>query len=273
MVSDDGLPAFQGRALEGRALEYGYFDAAVLNGVSIEVESGEFVVVLGPNGAGKSTLLRVLAGVCEPWSGEVRLAGESLARFAPRERARRLAVVPQGLPRVPDLSVEAFVESGRYAHVGSFGRRTRADREAVERALIEVELDDRRRSPLTELSGGQLQRALIGRALAQEPQVLLVDEPTSSLDLAHQLSIFELIAGLTCLGRSVLCVTHDLNLASQFATRIELLDRGRIVAGGTPAEVLTPEVLGPVYGERLRFGELPAPHGKGARPWVLPWGR
>lgn len=259
--------------LVARALEFGYADAEpVLHSISLSLAESEFVVVLGPNGAGKSTLLRLLAGVATPWSGTVELAGLPIDRHRPRDRARSLAVVPQALERVPQVTTRTFVEAGRYAHVTGFGRRRPEDRAAVDRALCEVELEDRAEVPLNELSGGQLQRALIARALAQEPEVLLVDEPTSSLDLSHQLSIFELIGGLTCLGRSVLCVTHDLNLASQFATRILLMCEGRIVADGSASDVLTPEVLGPVYGDRLRFGQLPGPKGDGTRPWILPWG-
>ncbi|MEO0651583.1 MAG: ABC transporter ATP-binding protein [Planctomycetota bacterium] len=259
--------------LSARDLAFGYVEGErVIDGLSLELREAEFCVVLGPNGAGKSTLLRLLAGILAPDRGAVVLGDGPIDDLRPRDRARRLAVVPQGLARIPRVTVRDFVESGRYAHTTGFGRRSAADRRAVEQALAAVDLDGRGGAPLDELSGGQLQRALIGRALAQEPSVLLVDEPTSSLDLAHQLSTFELIAGLTCHDRSVLCVTHDLNLASQFATRVVLLDEGRIVSEGEASEVLTPEVLGPVYGPRLRFGELPAPHGKGARPWVLPWG-
>jgi iron complex transport system ATP-binding protein len=258
--------------LELRGLEFGYEALRpVLRGVDLRLAPSEFLVVLGPNGAGKSTLVRCAAGHAAPWTGDVRLCGAALGSFRGRERARRLAVVPQRLERVPPVRVREFVESGRYAHLRGFRRAGSEDRAAVERALREVDLLGRESEALGELSGGQLQRALIARALAQEPQVLLVDEPTSSLDLAHQLSVFELIAGLSCRGRAVLCVTHDLNLASQFATRLVLLREGRVVAEGRPEQVLRPEVLVPIYGPRLRFGELPGPAGKERRPWVLPW--
>ncbi|WP_419191654.1 ABC transporter ATP-binding protein [Engelhardtia mirabilis] len=259
--------------LAARDLVFGYEpDVPVLRGVSVQLTAGELLVVLGPNGAGKSTLLRCLAGLARPWSGSVQLAGDPLAELAPRERARRMAVVPQGLQRVPQVTVDDFVTAGRYAHLPPFARRTQADRAAVRRAIEQVDLAGRERASLTALSGGQLQRALVARALAQEPDVLLVDEPTNSLDLSHQLDVFELIAGLTCTGHGVLVVTHDLNLASQFGTRLLLMNDGAASAEGAPSEVLRPEVLVPVYGKRLQFGQLPAPHGEGTRPWVLPWG-
>ncbi len=242
-----------------------------LHGIDLALAGGELVCVIGPNGGGKSTLLRLMAGLIEPSGGGIELNGSSVRRLAPRARARAIALVPQGLARLPRSLVRDFVAGGRYSHLGRFGTPGPEDRAAVDTALESAELTSEARRPMAELSGGQRQRALIARALAQDSPLLLVDEPTNSLDPAHQLSIFELIAGQACLGRAVVVVTHDLNLASQFATRLCLLDAGRILCSGRPDEVLRPEVLEPVYGSRMHFGELPSSLPPGVRPFVLPW--
>lgn len=253
-------------------LRAGYSDGPdVLSGVDLTLRDGELTVVVGPNGSGKSTLVKAAAGLLAPRAGSIRVEGRSLAELSDRERARHVAVVPQSLDRWPSLKVVDLVASGRYAHLSWWRGPGAADREAVEQALEQVGLSDQAERPLTELSGGQRQRALVARALAQSASVFLVDEPTNALDLSHQLDVFSSIGALTCEGRAVLTVTHDLNLASQFATRILLLVDGRFAAEGRPQEVLRPEVLGPVYGERLRFGSLPSPMGDGERPFVLPW--
>lgn len=242
----------------------------VLHGVSGEVAPGEFVSIIGPNGAGKSTLLRLLDGLEAPASGEIQLGGRPLASFDHKERARAIAFVPQYLARIPEVRVGDFVLGGRYAHSQGWGRRTPADRDAVQRALAGCDVSGLENRLLAALSGGQRQRVLIARTLAQESSVLLVDEPTNSLDPAHQLAIFELLAGLAAEGRAVVVVTHDLNLASQFSTRIVLIDEGKVAASGSPRELLCPEVLQPVYGDGLAFGERADAEGS-PRPFVLSW--
>ena len=241
----------------------------VLRDVDLALSAGELVCVIGPNGAGKTTLLRAASGLVSPSSGSVTLDGHDVKSFGSRERARRVAVVPQGLRHVPEFLVSDFVLGGRYGHIDVWRGATAHDRDVCRKALAEadvLELEDR---ILTRVSGGQMQRVLIARALAQEADCLLVDEPTSSLDPEHQLSIFSLLARLVREGRSGLVVTHDMNLASQYASRVVLLAEGRTVADGTPTEILTPEVLGPVYGENLRFGAWSTEHGE--RPFVVPW--
>jgi iron complex transport system ATP-binding protein len=246
-------------------------DPPVLVGVDLTVRAGEVVCIIGPNGAGKSTLLRLCAGLLAPGSGAVELDGVSLARMSLRDRARRVGFVPQALRALPALRVRDFVEQGRYAHRGRFARRTVRDREVVDNALREADALEFAERPLETLSGGQRQRALVARAVAPEPERVLVDEPTNALDPRHQLQIFGLVAGLGCRGRSAVAVTHDLNLASQFATRVVLLDRGKIVADGTVHEVLRPEVLEPVYGTHFEVGSAEVAGWGEARPWVLPW--
>lgn len=237
-----------------------------LDGVDVELHASELLVVTGPNGSGKSTLLRALAGLQELDSGRCELDARPLDAHTAVERATRLAWVPQQLEALSDLSVERFVLAGRYARIDRWRGPTRKDLDAVQLALAATDTSAFGARPLAALSGGQRQRVLLARALAQEPQVLLVDEPTNALDATHQVAVFRLIAGLAGHGRGVLVVTHDLNLASQFATRMLLLDAGRVVTEGTPDEVLRPEVLRPVYGDDLHFGRS-----DDGRPFVLPW--
>ena len=256
--------------LEARGLAHDYpGPVRALCGAELELRAGELVVLIGPNGSGKSTLLRCLAGLLAPGAGEVRLEGRPLRQLAPRARARRVAVVPQFLPALYDLSVESFALGGRYAWIERWRGPTPRDVEVVRRALEDCDAGDLGTRLVTELSGGQRQRVLIARALAQEAGALLVDEPTSSLDPEHQLRVFALLERLVRSGRGALVVTHDLNLASQFADRIVLLDGGRVVAGGAVEQVLRREVLEPVYGRHLYYGRFEGALG-GARPFVLP---
>lgn len=243
----------------------------VLRSATLSVDAGEVLCVLGPNGAGKSTLLRLLAGLLVPRSGEVEVGSRSVRSLGPKHRAREIALVPQALTALPEITAREFVRQGRYARLGRFGRSSPADQEAVERALREADLETMGERPLETLSGGQRQRALVARALAQEPRVVLVDEPTNSLDPRHQIQVFEVIAGLGCEGRAAVIVTHDLNLASQFATRVALMDDGRIVAEGSVHEVLNERTLGPVYGGDLVFGSRFVAGWNEERPYVLSW--
>jgi len=261
-----------GQALiEARELVFTYpRGVQALSGIDLSVAAGELVCVLGPNGSGKSTLLRTLAGLLRPQTGRVELGGSDVARLGSRARARRVALVPQSLAAVPEVTVETFVAGGRYAHQGPFARISSADVEAVRRALAEADVADLAQRSLTELSGGQRQRAMVARALAQEAELLLVDEPTSALDPAHQVAVMDLVVELAAGGRGVVVVTHDLNLASQVASRVVLLDAGRKVADGTVEAVLTREALEPVYGPHLSYTTRPVPDG-GVRPVVLPW--
>jgi len=240
-----------------------------LHGADLELRAGELLVVLGPNGSGKSTLLRCLAGLLVPSDGEVRLDGRPLRELTPRERARRLAVVPQYLPALPDLTVQSFALGGRYAWLRRWRGPQVHDLEVVRQALEGCDAGDLGERLLAELSGGQRQRVLIARALAQEAGALLVDEPTSSLDPEHQVRVLALLERLVRAGRSALVVTHDLNLAGQFADRVALLDGGRVVASGSVEEVLRRDVLEPVYGPHLHYGRIG--DGGSGRPFVLPW--
>jgi len=246
-----------------------------LDGVDLTFEPGQLVCLAGPNGSGKSTLLKTCAGLLEPTAGGVLLDERPLARLRPRERALRLASVPQILQALPRTSVERFVLGGRYAHGTLLERALGAPRPddlaAVRRALAEADAADLTQRRLDELSGGQRQRVLVARALAQEASILLFDEPTVMLDPAHQVLVFELIARASAAGRTAVVATHDLGLAGCFADSLVLLDAGQVRASGPPSEVLRPEILRPVYGEDLLF--LSEAAGGQERTLVVPWPR
>jgi iron complex transport system ATP-binding protein len=255
--------------LLSRALVFEYpGPLRALDGVDLELSGGELCVVVGPNGSGKSTLVRCLAGLLAATSGSIELEGRELQGFDSRERARRIAIVQQFLPRLPDVRVFDFVLGGRYAHFDRWRSATARDRGIVEAALERCDSREVGERLMSELSGGQRQRVLVARAIAQEAGILLVDEPTNSLDPEHQLAVFESIAALTRAGRAALVVTHDLNLASQFATRIVLMQSGKIARDGSVESVLTREALEPVYGPHLYYGRF---QGARPRPFVLPF--
>jgi iron complex transport system ATP-binding protein len=258
--------------LEARGVVFEYPGGLrALDGVDVALSEGELAVVIGPNGSGKSTLLKVLAGLLEPRAGDVVLEGRRLGEFAPRERARRIAVVPQFLPALPELRVEDFVLGGRYARLDRWKTIRASDRAAAARALEQCDAADLARRSMAELSGGQRQRVLVARALAQEARLLLIDEPTNALDPEHQIGVFDLVSHLRATERSALVVTHDLNLASQYATRLVLLERGRVAAQGDVESVLQRAVLEPVYGEHLYYGRWPeSARADSGRPFVLP---
>ncbi len=257
--------------LSASALAYEYpGPIRAVDGLDLAIDGAELVCLIGPNGCGKSTLLRLCAGLLAPLAGRVELEGQSAAALAPRQRARRVALVPQYLPALPELRVAEFVLSGRYAHLARWNRVGARDAALVREALEACDAAEFAQRGLGELSGGQRQRVLIARALVQEAPLFLIDEPTSALDPEHQIRVFELLELSRSRGSTVVVATHDLNLAGQFATRLVLMQSGRIVADGAPAVVLRPEVLTPVYGKHLCFGEH-ALAGGGSQPFVMPW--
>jgi iron complex transport system ATP-binding protein len=229
------------------------------------VGSGEIVAVVGPNGAGKSTLLRVLAGLLRPTAGAVALDGQDVATFSRSAVARRIAVVPQIFDTLFPFTVREVVALGRTARLGPFGRASAEDVAAVDRAIVELELEPLASRRIDRLSGGERQRAVLAMALAQETAVLLLDEPTVHLDPGHQLATLELLRELATRRDLAVCaVLHDLNLASAFASRIVVLADGRIVREGPPPQVLEANLITKVFGEGL---EVVARDG---HPAVLP---
>jgi len=227
----------------------GYGDRRVLHDVTLDVAPGEFLGVLGPNGCGKTTLLRVVSGVLPATAGRIRVRGTDLRALDRRALARTMACLLQHLSVELAFTVRELVLLGRSPHLPWFGRESQRDEDVARRAMELADVAHLAERRVTEISGGELQRALIAMCLAQEPSVLLLDEPTSHLDIGHQLSILDLIAQLNRdTGMTVIAVFHDLNLAAEYCQRLLVLEGGRIAALGTPHEVLTPETLQRVYG-------------------------
>ena len=230
----------------------GYRQQPVLHDVSLTIEAGQMVALLGPNGAGKSTLLRVWTGLQPLTSGEVQLFGRDLRQLRATERARLVAVVPQEVTTPMAFTVAELVALGRSVPRGRWSALAAADQQAVEQALAYTDTLELRDRYYSELSGGEKQRAVIAMALAQEPQLLLLDEPTSHLDINHRLEVLQLLERLNReRGLTVVMTSHDLNLAAEYFPQLALLDHGRITALGSPAEVLREDVLAEAYHCRL----------------------
>jgi iron complex transport system ATP-binding protein len=237
----------------------------VLQDLSFEVAPGEWLGLIGPNGAGKTTALRAAAGLVS-YRGRLRLGGSEAGKLSRRQLARQLALVPQTPAIPPTLRVSEYVLLGRTPYVSFFGRESRSDFEALDRALHRLALEGLAERELASLSGGERQRAVLARALAQEAQILLLDEPTSALDLGAQQSVLELVDRLRREhGLTVLVAMHDLTLAGQYADRLVLMSAARVVAEGTPAEVLTERHLGEHYRARVQLVAV-----RGGAPAVVP---
>ena len=243
--------------------------ADALAGADIDAAPGEMVAILGPNGAGKSTLLKLLLGVLEPTGGAAEYEGVAAASWEPVERARRIGVLPQHEEPAFPVTVGELVAMGRYPHLGRWRRPGPADRAAVASALERCRVAELAARPFTTLSGGERQRARLARALAQEPEALALDEPTLSLDVAHEMEIWEILREEAARGFAVLLTTHHLNLAARYADRLVLIHGGRVVASGAPPEVLRAETVSRVYGWPVRVEELAEPNRPGA-PQVVP---
>jgi iron complex transport system ATP-binding protein len=234
--------------LEAREISVRYGSAApALERVSCAVTPARLVAVAGPNGSGKTTLVRALTGLVPLAAGEVLVEGRPVRRWPRAELARVLGVVPQREEIAFPLLVEETVFLGRYARLGPLAAPSPADRLAVLSAMVRCDVAGLARRTVDSLSGGEWQRVRLARALAQEPRALVLDEPTASLDVRHEMELLELVRRLVDDGMAGLVITHQLNLAARFADRMLLLDRGRVAAEGSPAEVLTRETLGRVF--------------------------
>ena len=245
--------------LQAERLTVRYAGAArpALDGVSLTIPAGRFTAVLGPNGSGKSTLLRALMGAVRPQEGGASVDGREARRWDRRELARAVGVVPQSEVVAFPITVREMVAMGRYPHLGPLRAEGARDRAAVDLAIQRCDIGDLRDRHVTALSGGELQRVRIARALAQEPRALALDEPTAGLDLRHEMSILGLLRDWADDGMTVLLITHQLNLAARFADLMVLLDRGTVAAEGTPAEVLREDVMERVYDWPVRVDEDP----------------
>jgi iron complex transport system ATP-binding protein len=251
------------------SISAGYGSRLILRNISLRVEGGEVVALAGPNGAGKSTLIRVISGVLPATSGEARLDGLDLLRLPSSQRARCVAVVPQMIHLPEAYTVGEIVLMGRTPHLGLWAGEGRHDCEVAWAAMRATHVEDLSGRRVGELSGGEQQRVVLARALAQEPQVLLLDEPTAHLDLKHQVGVLELVRSLAQeRGLAVLMTLHDLNQASLYADRVAVLQHGQIVAQGTSGEVFTSELLSRVYGVPVTVSK----HPERDVPVVLPHG-
>jgi iron complex transport system ATP-binding protein len=238
-----------------------------LHDVDLSAGRGEFVALAGPNGSGKTTLLRILLGFLTPQEGTVEVLGTPVADLSVRERARRVAWVPQEESPRDDVPILDYVLYGRYAHLGPLEGETEVDRRLARQALKDVGLADRALDGILSISGGERQRAILARALAQETPVLLLDEPTSHLDIGHQLDLLERVRQLSRRrGVTVIAALHDLNLAARFADRIFVLSRGRRYVDGIPAQVLSEELLVRVWGVVADLRRDP----RSGAPYLLP---
>jgi iron complex transport system ATP-binding protein len=255
--------------LRAEGVRLGYGERVVVDGLDLDVVAGTITAVIGPNGCGKSTLLRALGRLLKPSSGQVLLDGRRIDRMATREVATILGVLPQS-PSAPEgLTVADLVARGRHPHQAWYRQWSGDDEEAVHQALEWTGMLDLAERPVDELSGGQRQRAWISMALAQGTDLLLLDEPTTFLDLAHQVDVLELVRRLHAeVGRTVVMVLHDLNLAARYADRLVAMRDGRIVASGTPHEVITEELLAEVFGLDARVIADPV----AGTPLVVPVG-
>jgi len=233
-------------------LAYGYPGRTVGGGVSIAVAPGEALALLGPNGGGKTTLLKTMLGLLKPHGGAVSLDGLPMTTLSVGERARRIGYVPQAHAGTFAFAVRDVVLMGRTAHHGLFASPTAADRVIAEASLSALGVSHLADQPYTMISGGERQLVLIARALAQQPRYIVLDEPTASLDFGNQGKVMGQIEALTAQGLGVLFTTHDPNQALRFANRVALLGDGRMLAAGTPRDVLTAEALSTLYGASVR---------------------
>ncbi|MFQ5656237.1 MAG: ABC transporter ATP-binding protein [Candidatus Methylomirabilales bacterium] len=246
------------KAVEIQDLCFSYRNGRVLDDISFTVEAGEILGVIGPNSAGKTTLLRLLSRVLVPEVGRIYLAGRDLGTFTKQEVARTVAVVPQEFQVAFPFTVEQVVAMGRYPYARGIGLDTPEDREAACLALDETATAHLTGKYLDQLSGGEKQRVVIARALAQQPRLLLLDEPTAHLDLSHQLEIAKLLQRLKSeRGLTIIMVSHDLNTAAACSDRLLLLKEGRVVTTGLPEEVMRAEILEMAYGCSVWVGADP----------------
>jgi iron complex transport system ATP-binding protein len=248
-------------SLVAERLEFGYAQRSVGRDVSLRIGEGEIVCLLGPNGAGKTTLFRTLLGLIPPRAGAIEIGGDSIARLSRTEIARRIAYVPQAQLGYFPFSVIDVATMGRTAHLAAFGAPTRRDRELAQQALERVGLAKLADRPYTQVSGGERQLALIARALAQASPLMILDEPTASLDFGNQVHVLAIVRELRRSGVGLLMATHDPDQALQLADRVVILHEGRLIADAPPADAITVQTLRRVYGVEVELRDVPLPDG------------
>ncbi|MGQ9708037.1 MAG: ABC transporter ATP-binding protein [bacterium] len=236
------------KAIEVYDIKFGFSDELLFDGFSLTVEQGEFFGVIGPNGSGKSTLLRLLGGLLKPRAGRIQLLGKDLSRFSRRQIARIVAIVPQESFFTFEWTVEQVVMMGRNPFLKTFARPMAKDWEVVDEVMALTGVTGLRGKSINSISAGEKQRVIVARALAQEPEIVLLDEATSHLDLFHRLEILSILVRLKDQGKTVVFVSHDLNEASGYCSKVLLLSSGRVIACGSPTMVITRELLKNAYG-------------------------
>lgn len=256
--------------LRGENLTLGYGKKIIARDLSVAIPDGHFTAIIGPNGCGKSTLLRTLSRLMTPAEGSVFLDGEQIQRFASKEVARRIGLLAQNATTPGDITVQELVARGRYPHQPMFTRWRKEDEAAVTAAMRATGITDLAGQSVDTLSGGQRQRAWIAMVLAQETSIMLLDEPTTWLDISHQIDLLELLSDLNrTQGYTLAAVLHDLNQACRYATHLIALRDGKIVAEGAPKEIVTPELIERIYGMRCMIIDDPI----AGTPLVVPIGR
>ncbi|MFE4858723.1 ABC transporter ATP-binding protein [Streptomyces sp. NPDC056670] len=255
--------------LAARGVTVGYGDRTVIDALDVTIPPGEVTTIIGPNGCGKSTLLRTLTRLLKPTRGSVVLDGEDIVRLKTRDVAKKLGLLPQSPVAPEGLTVADLVARGRHPHQSWLRQWSSDDVSVVERALDLTGISDLADRPVDSLSGGQRQRAWISMTLAQGTDLLLLDEPTTYLDLAHAIDVLDLVDDLHESGCTVVMVLHDLNLATRYSDNLIVMKAGAVLAQGHPRDVVTPELLHEAFGLRARVIEDPV----GDRPLIVPIGR
>ncbi len=245
-------------SLQIRQVYFSYLNGLVLHNINLTIKTGEMVGLLGPNGSGKTTLLKLASGILKPNQGEIKLDGSNLSHLKRKTIARSVAVVPQQFHIPFAFTTTEVVLLGRIPFAKAFAEESGVDRQAVTNALELVGISELAQRRFDELSGGERQKVILAMALAQQPELLLLDEPTAHLDITHQVEILELVRNLNMeQGLTVVAAMHDLNLASLYFDRLIMLENGRVSADGTPAQVLTEDRISEVFSASVRVEPHP----------------
>lgn len=272
-VKDRSVMPDAGRTTDSRlhveGASIGYDKRIISEGLSVSIPDRSFTVIVGPNACGKSTLLRALSRLIRPSVGRVVLDGAEIQSYKTKEVARRIGLLPQASIAPDGITVADLVARGRYPHQGFIRSWTEDDEQAVLRAMDAASVTELSGRPVDELSGGQRQRVWVAMALAQQTDILLLDEPTTFLDITHQIELLELFADLHHIGHTLVAVLHDLNHAARFASHLIAMKDGAIVAEGAPSEIVTAELVGDIFGLRC----LVVPDPVTGTPHVVPLGR